>query len=189
MGSMLVSRKQILTYLADNPRQSTRQLATHFDIAYDHLWDRFRAMEEEGYVFRSEQRIPKARGGTKALIVWEVSKVQPVRIRIDWLKKDEQTLVQIYPYAMPDELRAAFPGRSLLAIRKKAEGMGIKRHPGVVSKLRAVASRKAHFIRHAQENVPMQTIIRGPAPVRDDGIVVKAIQQRTALEMAWGGHV
>jgi DNA-binding Lrp family transcriptional regulator len=166
-----VSRSRIIEFIRKNPKQSTRQIATHFSLPYDHLWDRMRAMEEERYIERSTLGVEKKRGGTKPLIVWEVCK---------------ETLRSIYPRAMPHELREAFPGRSLLAIRKKAEGMKIKRAPGVVTAARSLSARLAALKRHPKEIADMvQTVVIRKAHEQDDSIVVKAIARRTPLEQAW----
>jgi hypothetical protein len=186
---MPVSRKVLMADMEQNPGQSTRQIADKYGLFYDHLWDRMRHMEDEGYIIRSERESEKKTGGLRYTVVWTVNPVAPVRLRHDWTDEDEATLRRIYPTAMPHELRAEFPTRSLLAIRKKAEGMGLKRSASVVSKARALTSRLAVIKRHNEIHDPVQTVRIVQAPRRDDAIVVKALQHRIALEMAWGGSV
>jgi DNA-binding Lrp family transcriptional regulator len=184
---MAVSRKALMADMEKNPGQSTRQLADKFGLFYDHLWDRMRHMEEEGYIIRSERESEKKTGGLRYTVVWTVNPVAPVRLRHDWSDDDEATLRRIYPTAMPHELRAEFPTRSLLAIRKKAEGMKLKRDASVVSKARALTSRLAVIKRHNEIHDAEQMVRIVQAPSRDESIVVKALQRRIALEMAWGG--
>lgn len=182
---MAVSRKVLMAYMRETPGQSTRQIATKFSLVYDHLWDRLRHMEDAGHIIRTKSHVDKLTGGTKSVTVWIVNPIPPVLHRHDWSDADMQKLTRIYPHAMPGELRAAFPTRSLLAIRKKAEGMGLKRDPDVVSKARAITAKVAYFKRNGYEGDPFQTIVIKPAPQRDGHIVFEAIAQRTPLERAW----
>ena len=182
---MPVSRKALMADMEKNPGQSTRELADKFGLFYDHLWDRMRHMEDEGYIIRSERESEKKTGGVRYTVTWTVNPVAPVRLRHDWSDEDEALLAEIYPFAMPHELRAAFQTRSLLAIRKKAEGMKLKRDASVVSKARALTSRLAVIKRHNEIHEPVQTVRIVQAPRRDDTIVVKALQHRSELEQAW----
>lgn len=185
---MAVSRKVLMAHMEQNPGQSTRQIADKFGLPYDHLWDRMRHMEDEGYIIRAKSDVDKLTGGTKTVVVWTVNPVAPVRSRHDWSAEDEATLTRIYPHAMPTDLRTEFPTRSLLAIRKKAENMGLKRDSSVVSRARALTAKLAAIKRNGYEVDPQQIIIIRQAPARADTVVFKALTKRTPLEQAWCGQ-
>jgi hypothetical protein len=112
-----------------------------------------------------------------------------------WSGQEIATLKRIYADASTDELRAALgPKRNLRAIHKQAERWGLKRSPEGLRKSyeagrRHTAEKNRKKAKTENNPDPVQTVRIVQAPRRDDAIVVKALQRRIALEMAWGGSV
>ena len=109
-----------------------------------------------------------------------------------WSNEEIATLKRIYADASTDELRASLgPKRNIRAIHKQAERWNLRRSAEGLRKAREVGAKKsAEKNRKKPEKNPdpVQTIVIVQAPRRDETIVVKALQQRSALEMAWGGN-
>jgi len=70
-----------------------------------------------------------------------------------WSIEDARRLTELYPTASVEDLRAAFPGKTPVAVLKKAHVLGLRRSAAAISATRSDMNRKRPYLRrHASPN-------------------------------------
>lgn len=188
-------RAELLAALPGRPYKSICKVAKKLGLARcaAHWRPEHEQLLRETYPIHGADYVARATGKTRQQVIakacnMKVKSAQPqggrpakanrvkreVSIRhagrpSDWQVADQERLIQLYPTSTPSQLLAAFPGRTMLAIRGRAGRMGLQKTINPI--INWTAEQNAILVARYE--------LEGPEPLaRKLGRSVQAVKQR-----------
>ena len=164
----------LLSYVAQNPGLSPRQLGRVFGMQPKQISTRLCKLRDRGCLESRGTTVPNAP------LIWFATGVpfSTPKHRFAWSDHEKATLRTVWPVAPSDEVLAALPARTWEGCIEQAFRMDLKRKRNIGRDMLALQMARNQ-----------KAVSVGIPPVTAPAIVRKAIASMTPLEAAWMGRL